>query len=213
ARIAERERIARDLHDLLGHSLSIIALKSELAERIAADDPDRAGRELRDVQQVARDALAEVRIAVRGYRVGSGAGLRQELDRARTALAAAGVELACSVDPELVGPALDAAREGALALALREAATNIVRHAKATRCDVAFFDDGRHYGIVITDDGRGGDARPGHGLQGMRTRVEALGGRLTCSFTGGTTLRIAFIHPHVALDDTGPIATRQEVAQ
>jgi two-component system sensor histidine kinase DesK len=195
ARIAERERIALDLHDLLGHSLSIIALKSELAQRVLASDPARARRELDDVQEVAREALAEVRVAVRGYRVGSGAGLRYEIDNAERALESAGVVLVRDGDPMLVARTLDAAREGALALALREAVTNVVRHARASRCEVVFFDDGRSYGVAITDDGRGGQGRPGHGLAGMRARVEALGGRLDHSSGHGTRLRIAFQHP------------------
>lgn len=209
ARIAERERIARDLHDLLGHSLSIIALKSELAHRLVADDPTRAKAELDDVQQVAREALAEVRVAVRGYRVGSGAGLRLEVDNAERALQAAGVTLVCETDPVVIAPLLDAAREGALALALREAITNVVRHARATRCEIAFFDDGHEYGVAINDDGRGGQGRPGHGITGMRTRVESLGGTFAHIEEHGTKLRLAFAHP--ARDITGEIRT--EVAE
>lgn len=212
ARIAERERIARDLHDLLGHSLSIIALKSELAHRLVVDDPTRAKAELDDVQQVAREALAEVRVAVRGYRVGSGAGLRLEVDNAERALQAAGVTLACDTDPVVIAPLLDAAREGALALALREAITNVVRHARATRCEITFFDDGREYGVAISDDGRGGQGRPGHGITGMRTRVESLGGTFAHSEAHGTKLRLAFAHPEQpSADITGEIHT--EVAQ
>jgi two-component system, NarL family, sensor histidine kinase DesK len=211
ARIAERERIARDLHDLLGHSLSIIALKSELADRLLTDDPARAKRELVDVQAVAREALAEVRVAVRGYRVGSGAGLQLEIDNAQRALRAAGVALACDTDPVLIAPLLDATREGALALALREAVTNVVRHARASRCEISFFDDGTEYGVVIADDGRGASGRPGHGIAGMRTRIESLGGSFSRAVDRGTRLRLAFTHPVTARDVTGEIAV--EVAE
>jgi two-component system sensor histidine kinase DesK len=193
ARIAERERIARDLHDLLGHSLSIIALKSELAQRVADDDPERAKQELGDVQTVAREALAEVRVAVRGYRVGSGAGLRFELDNAERALEAAGVRLVCETDPAIIAPLLDATREGALALALREAVTNVVRHAQARTCEITFFVDGRHYGLSIADDGQGAQGRPGHGLWSMRARIESLGGRFERMRGAGTRWRLAFV--------------------
>ncbi|MCY1059063.1 sensor histidine kinase [Nannocystis sp. SCPEA4] len=192
ARIAERERIARDLHDLLGHSLSVVALKAELVERLLERDPARAAREIADVRAVAREALAEVRTAVRGYRVGSGAGLEQELAGARRALAAAEVELRCDVGPERVGPHVGAAQEGVLALALREATTNVIRHARAKTCDVAFFADDEEHGLEIRDDGRGPAARPGHGLDGMRKRVESLGGRVAVSGPPGTRIRVSF---------------------
>ncbi|MBX7081796.1 MAG: sensor histidine kinase [Nannocystaceae bacterium] len=198
ARIAERERIGRDLHDLLGHSLSVIALKAELAERLLEGDRARVRDELVDVQTVARHCLAEVRTAVRGYRVGSGAGLRQELDNAGRALAAAGVELHCDGGPELVAHRLDAAREGALALALREAVTNIVRHASARRCEVEFFDDGAEIGVTIVDDGRGAEGRVGAGLSGMRERVTTLGGRLELAAEAGTRIRLTFPRPQAS---------------
>ena len=113
AALAERERIARDLHDLLGHTLSVIVVKSELAARLAEREPARAGDEMRDVERIGRDALAEVRAAVVGYRA---QGLRGELDGARRALAAAGVEatieaeLPRTVDRARVGPGVGPAR-------------------------------------------------------------------------------------------------------
>lgn len=199
ARIAERERIARDLHDLLGHSLSVVALKAELAEKLAARDPKRAAMEMADVRRVAREALGEVRTAVRGYRVGSGAGLRQEIERAATALQAAHVELRCEDGPERAASALDAAHEGVLALVLREATTNVIRHARADRCEVRFFDDESGYGVEIRDDGRGGTARPGHGLLGMRERVTAVGGELTVADARpGTRIVVRFPPPAAA---------------
>lgn len=192
ARIAERERIARDLHDLLGQSLSVVALKAELAERLIERDPERARAELADVRSVAREALTEVRTAVRGYRVGSGAGLEQEVANARRALAAADVELSCDEGPAAIGPHVDAAREGVLALALREATTNVIRHAHARICEVVFFVDDAGHGIEVRDDGRGPAARPGHGLAGMRARVEALGGRIDVGGPPGTRVRVWF---------------------
>lgn len=213
ARIAERERIARDLHDLLGHSLSIIALKSELAQRVADGDPERAKQELDDVQKVAREALAEVRVAVRGYRVGSGAGLRFELDNAERALEAAGVRLVCDTDPAIIAGLLDATREGALALAMREAVTNVVRHAQARTCEIAFFVDGKHYGLSIVDDGKGARGRPGHGLWSMRARIESLGGRFERMRGAGTRWRLAFVRRDPDPETTIDTSIHGEAAQ
>jgi len=211
ARIAERERIARDLHDLLGHSLSVVALKAELAEKLVERDPGRARKEMADVRDVAREALSEVRTAVRGYRVGSGAGLRQELGRAEQALAAAEVELRCDGDPEVVGPHTDATHEAVLALVLREATTNVVRHARARTCEIRFFQAADDcFGLEVRDDGRGPSDRPGHGLLGMRERVEAVGGRLEIGpATPGTRLVARFplvkaLRAPKASDPSGP---------
>src|SRR5437667_7160612 len=119
AKVAERERIARDLHDVLGHTLSLIILKSELASKLADRDPQRAGDEIRDVERISREALSEVRQAVRGYR----AGLRQELDGATEMLRTASIVLTTKLDPIPLAPS----QEAILALALREAVTNGVR--------------------------------------------------------------------------------------
>ena len=119
AATAERERIARDLHDVLGHTLSVIVLKAELAGRLMQCDPARAAVEIADVEHTARTALAEVREAITGYR---SKGLAQEIDKTRLCLDAAGVRLEC----ETVPPVLDAAEETVMALALREAATKEV---------------------------------------------------------------------------------------
>ena len=129
AALAERERIARDLHDLLGHTLSVIVVKAELAARLAEGEPARAAVEMRDVERIGREALAEVRAAVVGYRA---KGLRGEMDGARRALGAAGVEV--EVQGDL--PVLSIAYESALALALRESVTNILRHAGARHATI-----------------------------------------------------------------------------
>ena len=171
ARIAERERIARDLHDLLGHTLSVIVLKSELAAKVAEKDPKRAADEIRDVERISREALAEVRAAVRGYH---SAGLDAEITHARETLGAAGIEFDAKVEPVTVS----ASQESVLALAIREAVTNVVRHAGAKSCQLALRC--RYFGceLEIADDGRGGAAPEGFGISGMRERVEALGGTL-----------------------------------
>ncbi len=169
AATAERERIARDLHDVLGHTLSVIVLKSELAGRLIERDPIRAALEIADVEHTARTALAEVREAITGYR---SKGLVQEIDKARLTLDAAGVRLECETMP----PVLDTAEETVLALALREAVTNVVRHAAATVCVVRFSEGTGRISLLVEDNGRGSARPEGNGLRGMRERVETLGG-------------------------------------
>lgn len=183
AKVAERERIARDLHDLLGHTLSVIILKSELASKLAERDPERARNEIRDVERISRDALTQVRAAVRGYRSG---GLQAELESARDALDAANVTLTCDIARTQLPPS----HEAMIALAIREAVTNIVRHARATRCRIALEPRDGAYAVTIVDDGRGGDAPFGSGLSGMQERIEALGGTLTRDGSHGTTVTI-----------------------
>lgn len=192
AKVAERERIARDLHDLLGHTLSVIILKSELASKLAERDVERARREIRDVEQISRDALSQVRNAVRGYRAGS---LREELDAIAQTLATAGVETKI----EFAEVNLTPAHEAVIALAIREAATNIVRHANAKRCSIAIARDASACRVTVSDDGRGGDAQYGSGLNGMRERVASLGGTMSRDGARGTTLVIVFPITNVAL--------------
>jgi two-component system, NarL family, sensor histidine kinase DesK len=181
ATIVERERIARDLHDLLGHTLSTIVLKSELASKLGDRDLPRALSEIRDVERISRTALAEVRRAVYGYR---GERLADELGTARTALAAAGV----AIDTDIAAVALSPEQERTLALAVREAVTNVIRHARARQCRIALAHDGRTISLRVEDDGVGGAAGEGAGLSGMRARLTALGGTLERHGARGTQL-------------------------
>src|ERR1035438_8228677 len=183
AKVAERERIARDLHDLLGHTLSVIVLKSELASRLTASDPARAAEEIRDVERISREALTQVRAAVRGYR---SAGFDSELREAMRALEAAGIQVETAGEP----PPLSPAQETVFAMALREAVTNVVRHAHATVCRLPLRQTGRFCEMEIADNGLGGALDEGSGLSGMRERVEALGGALERDGSHGTLLRI-----------------------
>jgi two-component system, NarL family, sensor histidine kinase DesK len=183
ATIAERERIARDLHDLLGHTLSIIVLKSELAAKVADRDLGRAIREIRDVERISRNALAEVRQAVYGYR---GERLDEELETARTALEAAGV----SFDAQVPAIALDPDQERTLSLGLREAVTNVIRHARARRCRVTLVEDGRGVRLTVEDDGVGGESVEGAGLSGMRARLAEVGGTMERDAQHGTRLTL-----------------------
>jgi two-component system, NarL family, sensor histidine kinase DesK len=183
ARLAERERIARDLHDVLGHTLSVVILKSELASKLIGHDSERAGNEIRDVEQISREALAEVRHAIGGYRAG---GLEGELARAASILKTAGIDAECTAAPM----SLSAAQETALALAVREAVTNVVRHSGARRCLVKLEPRDGNCLLEIHDDGRGNWRGEGNGVRGMRERIEALGGTFRHETTGGTTLQI-----------------------
>jgi two-component system sensor histidine kinase DesK len=185
---AERERIGRDLHDLLGHTLSLIAIKSELAKRLVARDPDAAGRELGEIERVARQALAEVREAVTGIRATALAG---EVASARIMFEAASV----TVTFEGAHATLAPATEAAFALGLREAATNIQRHAAATRVDVRFGRRDGYDELTVRDDGRGGAVTRGNGLAGMQERFVALGGQVVLTSERGRGTEITMRVP------------------
>ncbi len=184
AATAERERIARDLHDLLGHTLTLITVKAELAAKLAERDLAGAAREIREVEAISREALRQVREAVGGYRSGGFAG---ELANTRVALAAADVRL----DERIVPSQLTPEQDSALALALREAVTNVVRHAQARQCRIELASRGGELELSIEDDGRGGEFREGHGLAGMRERLRGVSGNLRiASDAAGTRLAI-----------------------
>jgi len=189
AKVAERERIARDLHDVLGHTLSVVVLKSELAGKlIGGGDPERGRQEIGEVEQIARQALSDVREAIRGYRA---EGIAAEIAHARRALDAAGVKL----EWESQGVRLAPAHESVLSLVLREAVTNILRHAGATSCRLELATDTRGTHLTVHDNGRGASEYAGNGLRGMRERVEALGGRLQIDSRRGTCLTVEIPAP------------------
>lgn len=170
AQLAERERIARDLHDLLGHTLSLITLKSELAGKLVATEPEMAVAEIRDVERISRAAMAEVRQTVAGYRA---TGFQAELANAKLATLAAAITLRCDTS----GVVLTAHESQVFSQVLREAVTNIIRHSGATECLVELARETKKLRLTITDNGRGrADAGEGHGIAGMRRRLEAAGG-------------------------------------
>lgn len=197
AKVAERERIGRDLHDLLGHTLSVVAIKAELANKLFGRDPVAAQAEIADVEKIAREALGQVRRAVTGMRA---VGIRAEFANARLALGAVAVDF----DYRAPDFALHPEVETVLALALREAATNIIRHAGAKRCSAELLREGANVVLTVRDDGVGGALVDGNGLSGMRERIEGLGGSLrVASERGrGTELRIAL--PWRERDPEGP---------
>ncbi|WP_460592910.1 sensor histidine kinase [Frateuria aurantia] len=183
AALAERERIGRDLHDLLGHTLSTITLKLELSRRLAEVDPVRSAHERDEAELVAREALAEVRAAVTGIRA---ADLAAELAAARLLLAPAGVTLEHDALPTGLAPSI----ERSLALVVREALTNIARHAAASQAHISFNQDRQLLRVEVSDNGRGIQGPTGHGLAGMRERVVAHGGTLQLDTSSGGGTRV-----------------------
>jgi two-component system sensor histidine kinase DesK len=169
--VAERERIARDLHDVLGHTLTVVAVKAELARKLIERDPPAAAREIEEIHATARAALAEVRIAVNGMRSTT---LAQELASARSALESAGIAVTSDVTAEPLPPLV----ETALAYVIREAATNVLRHSGARRCRITLAREGSEAALEIHDDGQGGRIVEGHGVTGMRQRLMAVRGAL-----------------------------------
>jgi len=189
AKLAERERIARDLHDLLGHTLTLIALKTELAGRILSHNQDarRARSEMADVENISRQALADVHQTILGDRPET---IEEELERARATLRTAGIALECQRGPVRV----DAVQESILGFALREAVTNIVRHAHASRCQIRLQQSEQGCVLEVQDDGTGEGRKEypaeGEGLRGMRERVEAIGGSVRRDLSTGTRIMI-----------------------
>jgi two-component system sensor histidine kinase DesK len=167
----ERLRIARDLHDLLGHSLSLIVLKAEVARRV--NHIDRALAEVADIESVARQSLTDVRAAVSGFRQRD---LSEELDNARAVLTAAGVEPVVRT----CGTPLPDVADGLLGWAVREGVTNVVRHARATHCEISVRREKSAGVLEVTDDGAAAaDYSAGNGLTGLAERMQAAGGTVT----------------------------------
>lgn len=210
----ERLRFARDLHDLLGHTLSLIAIKSELAGRLVPTAPERAVAEIGDVEQAARKALQEVREAVVGYRQPT---LVDELHAAREILTAAGIDFTQKGD----GVVLPAPVEAVLSWAVREGVTNVIRHSRARHCTITVTQHAGSVRTEIVDDGRGngygGDghtASPssaaghgGSGLRGLSERVAALGGTCEAGPRSGGGFRLAVSLPvEMGASATSPAA-------
>jgi two-component system, NarL family, sensor histidine kinase DesK len=195
----ERERFARDLHDLLGHTLSVIALKTELAGRLLPNRPQEARSEIGEVEEVARNALSEVRDAVSGYRRPT---LEGELAGARLALSAAGIRTDVDCD-ELP---IESSLEAVLAWAVREGTTNAIRHSAASRCAIR-VKTGRGSAVAeIIDDGRGNAAAPGggHGLAGLRERAQAVGGTVEARPLQDGGFRLSVTVPVAPRGSVGP---------
>jgi two-component system sensor histidine kinase DesK len=190
---AERLRFARDLHDLLGHTLSVMVLKAQVVRKLATTNPEAATAQAADIEEVGRQALTEVRQAVSGYR---GRGLTTELDAARTALNDAGLTPAIRYETE----SLTAEADSVLGWVVREGVTNVIKHSGARRCDIDIRRSEDLITVEITDDGDGsGSNLPsgGHGLAGLRERVAVAGGTLAAGPLpdGGFRLAVAVPDP------------------
>lgn len=194
ASMAERERIGRDLHDSLGQTLSTVALKAELAQRLAGRDSQAAAEQMQQVAVIARDALTQMREAVSGMR---SAMLAAELASAKILLEMEGIQMQSQMQELPLTPG----HETALALALREAITNVQRHARAEKVSVRLEHDEPNRQVVmsITDDGRGGATPRGTGLAGMAERIEALGGCLQIESAKGQGTRLRLKLPLEAI--------------
>ena len=185
----ERLRFARDLHDLLGHTLSLIAIKSELAGQLIAESPTAARREVSDIETAARTALQDVRAAVAGYRQPT---LASEIDGAQEMLTAAGIAVTVQRLPVVLPPPVEAL----FAWTLREGVTNVLRHSHAHACAISINQEDEVYAISIADDGCGvaSDATPagGNGLRGIQERAATLGGvvQTAASASGGFRLSV-----------------------
>lgn len=193
----ERLRFSRDLHDLLGHTLSVVVVKAEAVRRVLPHDVEAARGQAADIEAVGRQALTEIREAVTGYREGS---LRSELDSATSLLDASGIEAVVRRE----GPPLPPQAEALLSWVVREAATNAVRHSRASRCEIAVRNADGRVRLTVTDDGRGpvgssaddpdGTGRAGGtggtGLRGLAERLAAAGGRLDHGQDGGRGFRL-----------------------
>jgi len=185
AKVAERERIARDLHDVLGHTLSLIIVKSTLAGKLIEKHPEKAKDEIADIEKASRDAMAEIRGTLRGY---STYKLSEEIQRACSTLQCAGI----ATETDTAEVKMSPAQESVVALIMREAVTNVVRHSHAHKCRVKLAAQNGSCVMSIEDDGRGGIQVEGNGLRGMRERIEALGGTLMRETTSGTKLKFEF---------------------
>lgn len=198
----ERSRIARDLHDLLGHSLSVITLKGEVATRLLPEGAPGVD-DVRDMLGLSRQALQEVREAVSGYRKPT---LATELMVAKVALLAAGVEIEVKQD---IG-ALDRETEAVLGWVIREGTTNVIRHSGAKHCQIALTRDDGHLQIEVTNDGwRVPQPPAGNGLRGIEERLSALGGRLDASALSSAGFRLVATVP--MQPDPDAIAIESEV--
>jgi two-component system, NarL family, sensor histidine kinase DesK len=185
AKVAERERIARDLHDVLGHTLSLIIVKSTLAGKLLEKYPQKAKQEIADIEKASREAMAEIRGTLRGYATYK---LGEEIRRAGSTLNSSGIALQSKTVELNMSPA----EESVVALIVREAVTNVVRHSHARKCRLELAAQNGSCVLSVEDDGCGGIHAEGNGLRGMRERIEALGGTLVRDTKAGTRLRFEF---------------------
>ena len=206
--IEERERFSRDLDDLLGQTLSMITLKSELARHLVTEEPDRCAQELSEIERVARHTLREVHEAVAGYRQPN---LSSELEGARQLLEAAGIDSQIDSIQEVLPPAVDAV----LAWMVREGVTNVIRHSRARHCRIHLTHNNSTVEAEVLNDGGArarveSTARPGLGLVGLRERVSAPGGRMEAGPLDATSKEGFRVRVELPLQASGEAAVLQE---
>ncbi len=194
--VAERQRIARDLHDTLGQKLSLIGLKSDLVGKLITRDPERAAKELQDIRQTASVALNEVRELVSNMKA---VRLPEELARVQQVLRAAEIEL--TVEGETRYQQITPIVENVLSMCLKEAVTNVVKHSFASKCTITFHTVSENFSITVADNGigllEGTDALPGNGLNGMRERLDFVNGKLQIQKESGGGTAMTFIIPSI----------------
>jgi two-component system sensor histidine kinase DesK len=190
AKIAERERISRDLHDLLGHSLSVITLKSELAGKMIDKgvSPEKIKTEIKEVEELSRKTLAQVRDAVKGYNIAT---IKGELLQVRVATEAAKIELIANIELE----SLPTNFESELALIIREAITNVIRHAETEKVWIDLKKVATHLILTISDQGKITTIKEQSGMQNMRTRINQMGGEMNVVNTPNTQLKFTLPIP------------------
>jgi two-component system sensor histidine kinase DesK len=196
----ERQRISRDLHDTLGHTLSLITLKSELAEKLIPKQPMRAAQEIRDVQMTSRAALKQVRELISGMNAVT---VRDEIAHAKQILAAAGMNLELEGEFGEDGPSPAPLVDNMLGMGLREAVTNVVKHSRARVCAIRWIETQDSYTLTVADDGIGtesnhmdGDTTK-NGIQGMRNRLKLVEGDVTLESAAGRGTRVSMTVPRV----------------
>jgi two-component system sensor histidine kinase DesK len=184
AKIAERERISRDLHDLLGHSLSVITLKSELAGKMIDKGlpSEKIKIEIKAVEELSRKTLAQVRDAVKGYNIAT---IKGELLQVRVATEAAKIELIENIELE----SLPTGIESELALIIREAITNVIRHAETEKVWIVLKQVATHLTLTISDQGQITAIKEQSGMQNMRTRINKMGGEMNVASVPNTQLK------------------------
>ncbi|GAA1593689.1 sensor histidine kinase [Actinoplanes couchii] len=198
----ERLRFAKDLHDLLGHTLSLVVVKAQVVRHLTSTDPARAATEAADIERIGRTALTDVREAVSGYREQTLAG---ELENARAVLAAVGIDVTVTENTHAGGgSSVGVEADDVFRWVLREALTNVLRHSRASRCDITIDRDDGGSVLTVRDDGVGGQPRPGNGLRGLTERLGQVGGTLLVGpATGGGLLLTARV-PMAALPARSP---------
>jgi two-component system sensor histidine kinase DesK len=189
AKIAERERIARDLHDVMGHTLSVITLKAQLARKLMRSDPQRSVAELKEIEELSRGSMADVRATVGGYQQ---LDLQQELTQVLASLELSNIKGSANFD----GVAPPEKLATLVSMIVREGVTNVIRHSNASACEIDIHSNGEHLQLDIRDDGVGIGQLPGNGLRGIQERVGLLEGEFSILADRGTRLHVLIpLHP------------------